>query len=109
MAAQDNPYSALAQFPPSPAADVPVKPRPPRPALIPWQVNPFAWLALIAIWLYRSVIPNGAKRRCIYIPTCSQFGLESVRKYGPVGGALYTFKRIRRCNGLISTGGVDLP
>ncbi len=48
------------------------------------------------------------KRRstCIYIPTCSQYGIEAIEKYGVIKGGYLTTKRILRCNPL-SKGGYD--
>ena len=36
--------------------------------------------------------------RCRYIPTCSQYALEAVEKYGAVKGTFLATKRILRCN-----------
>ncbi|MEO7316231.1 MAG: membrane protein insertion efficiency factor YidD, partial [Ginsengibacter sp.] len=35
---------------------------------------------------------------CRYTPTCSQYGLEAFKKYGPLKGGWLTIKRIARCN-----------
>ncbi|UWZ59390.1 membrane protein insertion efficiency factor YidD [Dactylosporangium aurantiacum] len=36
--------------------------------------------------------------RCRQIPTCSNYGLDAVRRYGLVEGSRLTAARIRRCN-----------
>ena len=36
--------------------------------------------------------------RCRYIPTCSEYALEAVEKYGAVKGSFLAAKRILRCN-----------
>ena len=36
--------------------------------------------------------------RCRYIPTCSQYALEAVEKYGAIKGTFLATKRILRCN-----------
>ena len=36
--------------------------------------------------------------RCRYIPTCSEYALEAVDKYGAVKGSFLAAKRILRCN-----------
>ena len=41
-----------------------------------------------------------------YIPTCSQYGLEAVEKYGALKGGLLALWRILRCNPF-SHGGYD--
>ena len=35
---------------------------------------------------------------CIYIPTCSEYALEAIEKYGAVKGGFLTVKRLLRCN-----------
>ncbi len=35
---------------------------------------------------------------CRYIPTCSQYGIEALTKYGPFKGGWLTLKRIISCN-----------
>lgn len=35
---------------------------------------------------------------CRYTPTCSQYGLEAIKKHGPFKGGYLTFRRILRCN-----------
>jgi len=36
---------------------------------------------------------------CVFIPSCSQFGLYSIKKYGVFYGVLMTSDRIQRCHG----------
>ena len=43
---------------------------------------------------------------CPYIPTCSQYGLEAIEKYGALKGGLLAAWRILRCNPF-SKGGYD--
>ncbi len=43
---------------------------------------------------------------CKYIPTCSQYALEALEKYGPFKGSFLAIKRILRCNPF-SKGGYD--
>lgn len=43
---------------------------------------------------------------CKYIPTCSQYALEALQKYGPFKGTYLAVKRILRCNPF-SKGGYD--
>ena len=43
---------------------------------------------------------------CPYPPTCSQYGLEAIQKYGAVKGSLLACWRILRCNPF-SKGGYD--
>lgn len=43
---------------------------------------------------------------CRYIPTCSQYALEALQKYGPFKGSFLAIKRILKCNPF-SKGGYD--
>ena len=43
---------------------------------------------------------------CRFIPTCSQYALEAIEKYGPFKGTFLALKRILRCNPF-SKGGCD--
>ena len=35
---------------------------------------------------------------CRYSPTCSQYAIEAIRKYGPFKGGWLALKRIARCH-----------
>ena len=43
---------------------------------------------------------------CKFIPTCSQYGIEAIEKYGAFKGGMLTIWRILRCNPF-SKGGYD--
>ncbi|EFE93153.1 conserved hypothetical protein YidD [Oribacterium sp. oral taxon 078 str. F0262] len=43
---------------------------------------------------------------CRYTPTCSQYAIEAIRKYGSVKGTLLAVWRILRCNPF-AKGGYD--
>ena len=43
---------------------------------------------------------------CIYFPTCSQYAVEAIEKYGALKGGLLTVWRILRCNPF-AKGGYD--
>ena len=36
--------------------------------------------------------------QCIYIPTCSEYALEALQKYGALKGSWLAVKRICRCH-----------
>ena len=50
------------------------------------------------IRVYQVAISPYRRRCCNYIPTCSQYALEAIEKYGAVKGGWLAFKRILRCN-----------
>ena len=62
---------------------------------------------LIAMIRFYQKFPCTIKHtRCPYTPTCSQYGLEAIQKYGAVKGSLLACWRILRCNPF-SKGGYD--
>ena len=50
------------------------------------------------IKLYQMTLSPLIGRQCRYQPTCSNYGLEAIRKYGPFKGGWLTLKRILSCN-----------
>ena len=58
------------------------------------------------IKFYQKYISPMKSTRCPYIPTCSQYGLEAIQKYGALKGSLLAAWRILRCNPF-SKGGYD--
>ena len=53
---------------------------------------------LLLIKLYQYLISPLLGASCRYTPTCSQYGVEAIKKYGPFKGGLLTLKRIARCH-----------
>ena len=59
------------------------------------------------IKFYRKYISGlKAAPSCKYIPTCSEYGIMAIEKYGALKGGLLTIWRILRCNPF-SKGGYD--
>ena len=50
------------------------------------------------IRFYQTAISPYRPRCCNYIPTCSQYALEAIEKYGAWKGGWLAFKWILRCN-----------
>ena len=50
------------------------------------------------IRLYQKYLSPMKRTKCPYIPTCSQYGLEAIQKYGAIKGGLLALWRILRCN-----------
>ena len=53
---------------------------------------------LLLIRLYPKHISPGLPRRCRFSPTCSQYALEAITKYGALKGGWLALKRLLRCN-----------
>lgn len=58
------------------------------------------------IKLYQK-IPGNFHYACKHIPTCSNYAIEAIERFGVLKGGIMSFKRILRCNP-ISKGGIDL-
>jgi putative membrane protein insertion efficiency factor len=50
------------------------------------------------IKVYQLVISPLTGPSCRYTPTCSQYGIEALKKYGLIKGLWLTIKRVARCN-----------
>ena len=50
------------------------------------------------IRFYQASISPLCPPRCRYIPSCSQYALEAVEKYGAMKGGWLTLKRLLRCH-----------
>lgn len=55
-------------------------------------------LMLSLIRFYRRGISPLRPSCCIFTPTCSQYAIEAIEKYGAVKGGWLTLKRLLRCN-----------
>ncbi len=64
-------------------------------------------LALIAF--YRTCISPLKPPTCRYTPTCSQYAVEAIKKYGPIKGGWLALKRILRCNPFGGSGFDPVP
>ena len=62
-------------------------------------------LAIFLIKLYQKM-PFSSHFKCKYIPTCSNYSIEAINRYGFIKGSYLSIKRILRCNPL-SKGGFD--
>ena len=53
---------------------------------------------LWAIRFYRRYISPGRPPCCRFTPTCSQYAMEAIEKYGALKGGWLALKRICRCH-----------
>ncbi|MBN1069398.1 membrane protein insertion efficiency factor YidD [Clostridium botulinum] len=63
-------------------------------------------MVLSLIKFYRKSISPGRNPCCRFTPTCSQYALDAVNKYGVIKGGFITLYRILRCNPFCK-GGYD--
>lgn len=55
---------------------------------------------------YQKLTPAYRRGYCRFIPTCSQYAVTAVSRFGVIGGGLLAVWRVLRCNPL-SKGGFD--
>ncbi len=56
--------------------------------------------------LFKYLYPHGF---CRFSPTCSQYGIEAIKKYGIFKGAYLTIKRVFKCNPFNKGGHDPVP
>ncbi|MDR1704635.1 MAG: membrane protein insertion efficiency factor YidD [Clostridiales bacterium] len=59
-----------------------------------------------AIRIYQKYISPALPPSCRFYPTCSQYAIEAIQKYGALKGGLMGLYRILRCNPFCK-GGYD--
>lgn len=69
-------------------------------------------IAVRSIWvlvmIYRSTLGLFMSGHCRFTPTCSQYMLDAVERYGPWRGLMKGLRRLARCHPL-GGGGYDPP
>ena len=55
------------------------------------------------------MIPGPWHKMCRHFPTCSNYGIEAIIKYGAFKGSILTIKRIIKCNPFGSCGYDPVP
>lgn len=56
------------------------------------------WPLLALVKFYQYCISPFTPPACRFTPTCSQYAVEALRKYGPIKGCWLTLKRLARCH-----------
>jgi uncharacterized protein len=69
-------------------------------------VSAFRGILIAPIRLYQRAISPAIPSRCKYYPSCSEYAVQAVRRYGVLRGVVLAGWRLLRCNPW-SHGGVD--
>lgn len=64
---------------------------------------------IVLIRLYRIFISPLLGSNCRHTPTCSEYGIIALKKYGVFKGTFLTVKRIIKCNPLFKGGYDPVP
>ncbi|MDI9358723.1 MAG: membrane protein insertion efficiency factor YidD [Phycisphaerales bacterium] len=70
-----------------------------------WLNAPFLFL----IKLYKIFISPLLGSRCRFVPTCSNYTADAIKKYGMIKGGWLSIKRIIKCNPLGGSGYDPVP
>lgn len=62
---------------------------------------------ILAILLYQKFAPEKTRRKCRFTPSCSNYTLQAIQKYGLIKGGIKSVKRLFRC--CPPNGGIDYP
>jgi putative membrane protein insertion efficiency factor len=57
-----------------------------------------SWPLVVLIRGYQLIARPWMPKMCRYTPSCSQYGIEALQKYGPFKGLWLTVRRIGRCH-----------
>lgn len=64
-------------------------------------------LSVLLIYLYRYLAPKRLRVACLFEPTCSEYAILALKKYGFIRGWSKAINRITRCKQ--PNGGIDYP
>ncbi|MDA7978128.1 MAG: membrane protein insertion efficiency factor YidD [Pirellulales bacterium] len=73
-----------------------------------WVLRLPGQLLIVVVRVYQMTLSPLLGSNCRYTPSCSQYFIQAVKKYGAFGGAWRGFRRILRCHPFRS-GGYDPP
>lgn len=60
--------------------------------------NLFLKMIIALIKLYQKITPTYIRGVCRYMPTCSEYAIEALEKYGVFKGSYLSIRRIIKCN-----------
>ena len=63
------------------------------------------YLFIIIIKFYKLVISPYMGNNCRYLPTCSEYFIDSLKEYGAIKGSIKGIKRILSCHPIKFLGG----
>lgn len=62
---------------------------------------------LIKLIKWYQITPLASHKNCRFIPTCSNYGIQAIERFGALKGSYLTIKRIIRCNPFTKKYGYD--
>ena len=71
--------------------------------------NFIKFIFLASIKLYQLLLSPFFGRQCRFMPTCSNYGVEAIKKHGNYKGIILTVKRILKCHPWGQSGNDPVP
>ena len=65
------------------------------------------WISIQFILLYQAIAPHKIRNACRFEPSCSNYAILALKKYGFFKGWKMAFNRLNRCK--YPNGGEDYP
>jgi len=65
------------------------------------------FILILIIKIYQSSLGVLFRGNCRFHPTCSEYMLQAIKKYGAIKGVLRGIKRISKCHPYSNTYGID--
>jgi hypothetical protein len=56
------------------------------------------WLLIHLVLFYRATLGRFLGGQCRYTPSCSQYAIDAITKYGPLRGSWKALCRMARCH-----------
>ncbi|ATZ13179.1 membrane protein insertion efficiency factor YidD [Erwinia amylovora] len=72
-------------------------------------LSPGSRLLIALIRVYQRVISPLSGPHCRFHPTCSQYGIEALRRFGMIKGSWLAMKRILKCHPFNPGGDDPVP
>jgi putative membrane protein insertion efficiency factor len=68
-------------------------------------------ISVLVFWVraYQYLISPYTPSSCRFVPTCSEYTIEALKKHGPFKGTLLAAKRIARCHPWGESGHDPVP
>ena len=64
---------------------------------------------LAMVWFYKKAISPYTRKSCRFVPTCSDYAVEALNKYGALKGFGLSAWRVIRCNPFCKGGYDPVP
>ena len=65
------------------------------------------FILILIIKIYQLTLGVVCRGHCRFQPTCSEYMLQSIKKYGVIKGVLKGIKRLSKCHPYSNTYGID--